>query len=518
MEKAQTAAQSSLGRLTYTDLAQTDAFFAPFAPDSIRPTFSPQIARMSAELAANAYALDINPWARAGWTDCTFVIEDKIVTLDRDSDSKLAAIEHEWKRYRAKSLLHGVRPIGDLMRAARQFLVTDMAKTIVMTRILPDGQAVVALSFIGTTQKYYDWFTNFKFQPRSGMHHGFLELARQFDLQTARVSLPALAAALGETSCTLADVVRMAAQPDSGIRLWLSGHSQGGALVQTYTHLLLDKGVAPEHIHGYSYAAPTVCICGGVADPAAYPIYNLINADDLVPRIGAQLRLGMDMVYTPNEAFIAGHYHIDEEVLPAYGRVAYIADQVQSTRDALQWGIAVMRMMSTAETDDGLEALFSDIVPYLSFLRRMGLSLDEMGQFMGSKLTEHYRTLTGEEPEPALLARYEEMMRDALREFGGKAISRALATRLTAPHRISPDKRDDAFIPAYIAIARRYLPQMEAGVWLADAPPRCLDGHGNVILPRARRLSMLPDPGEIQLLEAPKTQDFPALENNGYKT
>lgn len=474
-----------LGELTYTDLGDSDAFSPLLAPDAwgvLRAPFSPRLARMSAELAADVYQLAITPWMKAGWADCTFAIEDRIVVLDRESESRLAAIESEWKRHRAKSLLNGTRPIGDLVRAARQFVVTDMGKSVVMTRLLPDGRAVIAISFIGTTQKFYDWFTNFKFQRGPGMHYGFLELARQFDGQAARVALPGLAAALGRESLTLADVLLEARHPESRYVFWLSGHSQGGALVQTYAHLLLERGVAPSTIHGYSFAAPTVTACGGVVDPKAYPIYNIINADDIVPRVGAHVRLGVDLIYHPDDAFRAAHYRVDEALCPAFERMRFLAAHVNTTEDAFCWGIVFMRLMAAMDPD-GEKAVLAGIFPHQSWLRRMGISPAEIALFFEAKLTEHYRALAGGEPDPVLCARYEEIMRDAEAEFGVEKTAKALLKALALPHRIQPDKKEEAYVPPYIAIVRRYLSETERGVWSGDAPARCVDRNGEILLP-----------------------------------
>lgn len=488
------AHQASIGRLTYTDLSRVDGFFASREPDAwgaLRAPFSPHIARMSAELAANGYDLDVKPWIAAGWEDSTFIVEDRIVVLDSGEDSRLAAIEDEWKRHRARTLIRGVSPVGDLFRAIRQLMVTDLSKCIVMTHPSDDGRAVVAISFIGTTQKYFDWFTNFKMQRNTGMHHGFIALARKFSAQAPRILLPGLARMLGQDTCTLADALLEAERPDGRVVLWISGHSQGGALVQTYSHLLLEQGIGEAAIRAYSFAAPTVAAVDAVPDPKAYPIYNIINTDDLVPRIGAQVRLGVDWIYRPTLAFRARHYGVEEEQKAAVERSLYIGRQVQTTVDALTWLLALTRLMGDPEADIG--ALYAEVIPRASLLQRINVSVEEVASFMEGKLIAQHRELTGELPNEGRCAFYREAIESMMREFGPKAASKALFKSLGAPHRLRAHRGEEGVESPYIAIVRRHLSHCEQGVWLPGEPPRCVSSTGRQLLPlRTVRFDALP--------------------------
>ena len=516
-EKEIRSGSPALGSLTYTDLGCAGVFSRAPEPDAFggrRIPFSPPLARMSAELAANVYDLQIQPWVKAGWMDCSFVIEDKVVALDRDSDSKLAAIENEWKRRRARTLIRGLRPIGDLMRAARQLFVTDMGKSVVMARALPDGRAVIAISFIGTTQKFFDWFSNFKMQPHTGMHYGFLQLARQFDAQAARVLLPGLAAAFQEETYTLLDALLEAKREDSRVVFWISGHSQGGALVQTYTHLLLERGIRPELIFAYSFAAPTVTVCGGVSDPKAYPVFNVVNTDDIVSRVGSQVRLGVDLVYFPDDPFRAAHYGVETPLQKAFDRMLFVGGQVRSTSEGLCFGIALTRMLYAMDVDKHAELLLTEIIPHLSLLRKMGLDTREIAIYAEGKMAEYHRAFTGAAPDDALCDRYAESLRLLSCEFGPRDTARALALALRAPHRIQPDPRDESFIPPYIAIVRRHLSEATPGVWLPGTTACRVDRHGIPLFPNAASAPSLPK-AEPALLPSPESGAGLNLEENG---
>lgn len=509
MEYKELADARHLGALTYTDLSATDVFFKKPTLDAwgvMRVPFLPGLARMSAELTADGYDLDIKPWQNAGWEDCTFIVEDRILALDREDDSRMAALEGEWRRRRAKSLIQGSSPINDMLRAIRQLMVTDMGKCIVMTKAAPSGKAVVAISFIGTTEKYFDWFSNFKFKHNTGMHHGFLELARGFEAQSTRIMLPKLATLLGEETFTLADAVLEAKKEDSRISLWLSGHSQGGAIVQTYSHLLMSQGVLPERIHGYTFAAPSVAACDSGIEPKRYPIYNIVNTDDIVPRVGAQLRLGMDMIFYPTDAFRKRHYRVQEEEWELFSRALFAASKVQTTDEAVTWFVAFTRLARTLESKGDEKTLLEEMLPRVWLLKRVNLSVDEIADYVETKLCSQHETLTGEPVNEELCREYTESMQIMLWEYGTKPLSRVLMKTMGAPHRMRPDKHDDMFEPPYIAIVRRHLSECAQGVWMQDYPVRCLNAQSWKLLPMYRQ--------DTRLLEEQKTSMLGSAANN----
>lgn len=478
-------APDTLGRLTRANLTDTSVFGASVQADVWqveRKPFSRPLARMSAELAANGYDLDIKPWRAAGWEDLTFIVEDRIVPLDAEEDSRLPAIESEWKRRRAKSWIRGVNPFNDLFRAMRQLIITDLGKGIVMTKEMAEGRRVVAVSFIGTTQKYFDWFANFKFQQASGMHYGFMELARQFMGQAARILLPRLAATLGEETYTLADVLLEAQRPDSRVCLWICGHSQGGAIAQTFTHLLMEAGVPASAIQAYTYAAPTVATAGCGLDPSRYPIYNIINADDVITRVGADLRLGVDWIYHPMDAFRRAHYGVEQEQWSAFSRAMFLASRVQSMNDALCWILALVRWLGEQDGEESTQALLKELYPYHIFLKRINLSMGEICGYIEEKLVAQIRELTGAEPDEALCAYFEDALGTFAREMEPEVMGRCLMQSIGGPHRIRPDAKDDAFVPPYLAIVQRHLDSCLQGVWLPDTP-RCLAADGEQLLP-----------------------------------
>ncbi|MDR0896361.1 MAG: lipase family protein [Oscillospiraceae bacterium] len=451
--------QPVYGALTYADLTRADLCFAP-------DPFQPELARMSAELSANVYTLSLNAWRAAGWGDAQFILRRRVMPLGRDDASVRKLLRAEWRQFRAKAQLRGARPIGDAVRTVRALLAADMGKSVVMARPLDDGRAVVAVSFIGTTRKLYDWLANFHAQPESGVHAGFLAMARQFDAQAARIPLPGLSEAIGMPAPTLADAIKAAQDPTGRVCLWLSGHSQGGALAQVYARLLIARGVAPERLRGYTFGAPRVAL--EAAPPL--PIYNLINADDLIPRLGAQTRWGNDRIFWPDEAFRAAHYRVPQEVAAAFARVRWHADAVRTMRDALAWGMALLGLVRGMGESAAVADFVHAMTPKALLLGRVGIDLPELAQHLQARLGAYIQAHTGDAPDEALIVRYREGLLACIAEFGAEATARALGICLSAPHRIRPDKKDEAFVPTYVALVRGFLGEMGVGENSPDLP------------------------------------------------
>jgi len=296
------------GQLTYTDLTRTQPFFQPWDTDPwgrLRPPFSQELLRLSLELSYTAYDLHIGDWMQAGWTDFNFQVDNKLVGGISQAPLRETKqfLYNKWAVYRARAKARQINPVSQMISAMRQREQSDTGKAVVMIKPAYDGRYVVAIGFRGTGTRFYDWFSNFRFSSEQGLHQGFLQLARQFDENMERISFPETAKVLGLEKLTLAHIVAEAKRHDSRFRLWLSGHSQGAAIMQVLTHMLInDSGVLPENLVGYGFASPMTVMGGAQLDPAAYPLYHVLNSDDYVARSGAQMHLGVCLYYPAGDA------------------------------------------------------------------------------------------------------------------------------------------------------------------------------------------------------------------------
>lgn len=162
------------GKLTRVDLAAVEGVFSPPQKNAwgrAMPPFDPVLLRLSAEMAAATYDLEVERFFDAGWMDCTFQAENRLFD----------AIDGRYGEWRpAQAIRRGIRmkkargamrfSLGDVLRGVRQLVATDTGKVVTMAHEASDGRFVIAISFMGTSRKFYDWVTNLKMTCKNGLH------------------------------------------------------------------------------------------------------------------------------------------------------------------------------------------------------------------------------------------------------------------------------------------------------------------------------------------------------------
>ena len=154
----------------------------------------------------------------------------------------------------------------------------------VCKRVAPNEDPYVVIAFRGTEKKISDWLTDARAIPKeegtTKVHTGFLE---------------ALTLNTGEDGKTALDKVKeildsSEAKDANGepLRLFITGHSLGGALA-----LLTTKLLAPD-VNGacYTFGAPRIANYE-YFERVKTPVYRVVNSSDIVPRVppGAPLEL-----------------------------------------------------------------------------------------------------------------------------------------------------------------------------------------------------------------------------------
>lgn len=461
------------GHLTRVNLAAAQAVFAPPVKDAwgrALPPFDPDLARLCAELSAATYDLEVERFFDAGWVDCTFQAENRLFdAIDGPVDRPVRALRRGIRMKRARGAVR-VSP-GDVLRGVRQLVATDTGKVLTMALPLQEGRAVVAVSFMGTSRKFYDWVTNMKMSCRDGMHEGFSQVARQVLENAERIAYPQAAAALGRERLTLRDAVELAAQPDSPVRLLVCGHSQGGASAQAYVHLLIsEQGALRENLLGYTFAAPTVAGLVFAGDPASYPVYNVVNADDFVPRIGSYMRLGTDMLYVPDEDFRAVCYGWSDGPEAEYARervrrlFAGMVDTPTVIAGVAGMCRALRNLPDARVAERTLGALNAGIRYLTPAMAALGMTAADIIGLLERQLILAYRSVTDENLDEERLEAMARACMDLLSEVGPEAFTRAVSEVTLAPHGIS---REPGRTPPYVQIVQRCQDSLRPHVWHA---------------------------------------------------
>ena len=241
--------------------------------------------------------------------------------------------------------------------------------------------------------------------------------------------------------------------------------------MQIFTNRLIQHwGVQPQNIVGYGFASPTVATGRLLYDPASYPLYHLLNSDDLVPRMGGLLHLGLCMEYPADDALRTAAYGLDSLGIneEAYLRLAPYRDAMQDTGSVLTilyaFLAALREHMEESEPGKRLEQqrLLSWLGKAMSFagekasdgldwaLQRIREGYEDLMQ--ASLPTRKIHTLIGE-------------FRVLFREIPLRRILSAIAELGEPPHHIMREKQPGA----YAWIVENGLDKLRPFIWTTQS-------------------------------------------------
>lgn len=466
------------GPITGCDLSELTSLSGPFVRDPfdrLRPPFSREAAELSLELASMAYTLDLDPWAEAGWNDFSIQIDDTLqsgLTHGTSADGeRMRALINALKVRRVKAALRERNPVSQVMSALRQRERSDTIKAVCMMHPLPEGRFLLAIGFMGTGKRFYDWISNFRFTTEEGFHKGFYQLCTYFEQGAESIVFPATAQALGLEKLTLGEVLSEMKSLSSRFRLWMAGHSQGGAVMQVFCHrLMTDWGVLAQNMTGYGFASPTVATGRLVHDPAAYPLYHILNSDDMVPRMGALLHLGLCLEYPADDDFRERCYDLSPLPADVAARLALAPYQraMVDTPTILMYGTAFFQCMAEEKGEEGLGSLLDRkwAIPAVDRMLQAagGKAMDLLDRLIENAQNGH-AALTGQPMDEQALAALRDRMRPVVHAFPFRRLMGAVLAYCMPPHHLVHRQQDGA----YAVIVKDGLKRLRPFVWVNPA-------------------------------------------------
>ncbi len=464
--------QPIFGPMTSIDLTQTAPFLHPWEADPwgrLRPPLSVEALQMSAELASGSQGLRITPWLRAGWREVTVQVDGEITALDPDWQTIPAKIQRQLLR----SKIRGYNPVQQVMGALRERETSATGKAVIMLHPAEHGRYVVAVCFMGTGTRFYDWFSNFRISTPEGVHKGFKQLTDLFEGNEERISFPQTAKELNLERLTLAHIIAEMKSPNSRFILWLSGHSQGGAVMQVYAcRKLTEDGVHPTNLIGYGFASPSVMNGDALPQPEAFPLYHVHNSDDLIPRCGAAVHLGVCLTYQADEALRRACYGWprDEQAVRARIAVRPVVRQMLDTPSCIVQILAYLMALEDASAAEIAEVLGLSDSPTVSRMLE-AVDMKQLLHALQRRLVAAYQSAAGAPPASAQLQEAAARMRGIIAQIGLKPFSSAILQLLRCPHRMS-SRHAGAFQPAYVWIANCAVDRLVPSIWEAGLPPR----------------------------------------------
>lgn len=461
------------GPITGLPLCRTESLVRPIARDPfyrLRPAFSHEACGLSLELARMAYTLDVEPWMQTGWDDISIQIDNDLHTGLGSGGEKAAlqGVKNTGKLYLAKAALQDRIDLRQLLAGLRQEEGSDTAKAVVMLHPTENHGYLVAIGFMGTGKRINDWLSNLRISTEAGFHKGFYGLSSHFEQSLGKIRFPAAAARLGREELTLEDVLAEMRLPQSRFRLWMAGHSQGSAVMQVFAHRLITAmGVLPQNMVGYGFASPTVATGRLLYDPASYPLYHILNWEDMITHVGANVHLGLCLEHPFTPLIRQNAYHSDGEIRDSavYARLTRFSSEVKDGPSTLWFAHAFfrgLRLWLETEKDDAPErnpfaALWGQAVNYAG--RTAVGWLDNLLEYM----EKSYLDLT-EQPLPTE-GRHDELAQffaELVKKYGIRALLDAWTELLVPPHRIVKDDKDGA----YSYIVKHRLDALKPYIWV----------------------------------------------------
>lgn len=268
-----------------------------------RPVFTQNGALLSLRLAQTAYSLQMGPWRDAGWKDVSYHIDHTLLTGEEANGASggIGGVFSEYKQFMARFRARSTNLLGQVLGTVRNREESDTCKAVVMIKRQEGNRYLVAIGFMGTGKRVYDWMANFRLANEEGMHRGCLQLTRNFEERLEELVFLETARELGLEKLTLQDILQECKRPDSRFKIWMAGHSQGGAVMQLFAYRALQNGVLRENMIGYGFASPSVMYGPGKMNLAGVPLLHICNGDDLTPRVGARLHIGQLALYHPED-------------------------------------------------------------------------------------------------------------------------------------------------------------------------------------------------------------------------
>ena len=444
----------------------------------LRPPLSVEAVQMSARLAAATYHMEVDPWLQAGWRDVTIQVDGALTDgIEAPSGEKnpVQRLAAAWKLHRVRQRIRQRNPLGQVMGAFRQREKSDTGKVLVMLHPTEDGRYVVAISFMGTGERFYDWFSNFRMTSEGGVHKGFLQLTRQFEDNEEDISFPETAQELGLERLTLRHILEEARNPSSRFILWLVGHSQGGALMQVYAHHKIhEDGVLPGNLVGYGFASPSAMSALAVNEPSAYPLYHIFNSDDAVPRMGAQVHLGVCLIYPAEDEMRRRCYNWswDRESVQRRQEVGAILRRMTDTPACIEVAVAYLNALGSYTPEDILDNLgaWGTRLPLRRLVSAADARMDDLLRYACRHMAAAYLSICGEEMDPGRVAALQTEIDSLMAQLGVRRFTMTMKEMMSQPHRIG-EHVEGAEMGAYPYIALYGVERLIPAVWRGGRPP-----------------------------------------------
>ena len=426
--------------------------------------------RMAAAMASAAYGLELEPFLATGWQDACAQLGGRVTDGLNLTESRTSP---EGLRQARRRLDRRRQITRSLPASLVEMRSGSGVKALIMLRRLPDGRFVVAISFMGSVE-LDDWIANFDMINEDGLHRGYLRRAEAFEALEEEIDFPQAAEQLGLERLTLRTVVEACARDSGWFRLFLTGHSLGAAVMQVYAlRLLRERGVRPKLVQGVGFASPMVAAANALDDPSAFPLWHVLNSDDCVPCLGAEVHLGLCLRCRSDWDLRRACYGLswDEETFRAERLVMPIYTMMRDTPSALSMTCGILQAVIDKEPADFLPALGRIGADRPAIQRILEAGDNRSDRFLRRILHRAEAacvSVCGHGTDPALVEEARRLFAEASEELGLKGALNAMVRIGSSVHAM---QHEDGTQAPYQWIAQQEPARFEPFTWAPGRPP-----------------------------------------------
>ena len=451
------------------NLGNLAALMQPMKTENGRyiPQPSQKAAGLSLKLAELAYTQETDAWREAGWRDVSYHIDHKLLTGEAANNSGgLAGVISEYKQFMSRMRAQTTNIISQVLGTVRNRDESDTCKAVVMIHKTGPEKYLVAIGFMGTGKRVFDWLANFRIGNQEGMHQGCLQLTQSFEENLPNIVFQETARELNMEKITLQDILQECRRPDSRLKIWMAGHSQGGAVMQLFAYRAISRGVLRKNMIGYGFASPSVLFGHSRMDVQSVPLFHLINEDDLVPRQGAQLHVGQCLLYRSTEKMRMACYGPvwDSE---GYRKAFSLVQRVRNTEDTMVMLIALFRALQALSNEATVQAaseLLGRLLPE-KLVALLGGRMEDGLKAMQRYVEKSYRRATEKEQLPeGKIGVYQSRINRYMEAYGARVFIKCLMQVIGLPHRIREKDAFEQTMPAYVYLAGEGFAELSKGI------------------------------------------------------
>ena len=160
----------------------------------------------------------------------------------------------------------------------------------------------------------------------------------------------------------------------------------------------IEKGFLRQNMIGYGFASPSVIYDPPACDVSAFPLFHIINADDIFPRTGAALHFGRCRIFYPDDKMRAACYG-ESWQRPQFRDMLRLTRNVTCSRQAFLLLLAVFQALQAIPQEEAavvLNSFIGSVIPEM-LLPAVSAKGEDVLRLVIGRIRQGYALASGQE-------------------------------------------------------------------------------------------------------------------------